>query len=117
MDYYSASHTPRKSRRQAFLLGRRSALSPSTRDATLALARRALTLLPLQDRHAPFVESALSDVSTMLRVVSMSLATITVIARRLSGLERALMIDRAVTDARWLVDEPASNGRSGARSA
>jgi hypothetical protein len=110
---YSEQTALRKSRRRAFLLGVSPGRRPPTeRNVAVAQARRALSFIELQDRHALLVESALSDVDQMLRVVSMSLATITVIARRLPPLERARMIDQVFTEARLLLEEQEDDARA-----
>jgi hypothetical protein len=100
---YATTQALRKLRRRAFLLGKRSMMFPDTRDKAIALARRALSFLPLRYRVALVADMALPDVEEMTRCASMSLATAVVLARRMPVLERALFTQQIFTEARLLL--------------
>jgi hypothetical protein len=106
---YSTQVALQKSRRRAFLLGKRSVMVPDTRDKAVAMARRAFSFLALRDRHALVVESTLNDAEETLHVVSMNLGAAVVAAMHMPLLQRALVAEQFFKAGRELMATYASD--------
>jgi hypothetical protein len=101
---YSVQTALRKSKRVGYLRGRASVLLPRNHEAAVALARRALNLLPDRDRFALVCEKAIdSGEDAMLRAVSILLGATVVIARRFPVLQRALVAEQIFKAGRELM--------------
>jgi hypothetical protein len=108
MEYHS-TQLQRKLRR-AFAQGWLSGAHPTTRDAAVALARKALSQLSPTDQYALVTEAALAEGSdeALIRSCSLLLAVLVFLISKLqSPLRRALVVEQIYAQGRRLCAEVA----------